>query len=106
MFVGSANNEIGGISSQSGASTSQPSAPGQGRTPAHRQQQYQPTISTADPMGLTHVSINNLTNQNARSNACGDLIGQYFSITLSSSVLRKPSRFFPRPCKLQASDKF
>jgi len=51
---GSANNEIGGISSQSGASTSQPSAPGQGRTPAHRQQQYQPTISTADPMGLTH----------------------------------------------------
>ena len=66
MFVGSANNEIGGISSQSGASTSQPSAPGQGRTPAHRQQQYQPTISTADPMGLTHVSISNLTNQNAR----------------------------------------
>ena len=57
-FLGSANNEIGGISSQSGASTSQPSAPGQGRTPAHRQQQYQPTISTADPMGLTHVSIN------------------------------------------------
>ena len=57
IFVGSANNEIGGISSQSGASTSQPSAPGQGRTPAHRQQQYQPTISAADPMGLTHVSI-------------------------------------------------
>ena len=55
--LGSASNEIGGISSQSGANTSQPSAPGQGRTPAHRQQQYQPTISTADPMGLTHVSI-------------------------------------------------